>query len=58
MMLVRRSTIRLKCNRRWIEVTVFIRCRRRLKSAARKAVRRLDGRLGLFTFSMMREAAE
>lgn len=58
MMLVRRSSIRVKCNRRWIEVAVFLRRRRRLKSAARRAVRRLNGRLGLFTFSMMREAAE
>jgi hypothetical protein len=58
MMLVRRSSIRVKCNRRWIEVAVFLRRHRRVVMASRRAVRRLDGRLGLFTFSMMREAAE
>jgi hypothetical protein len=58
MMLIRRSSIRVKCNRRWIEVAVFLRRHRRIVSTRRNAVRRLDGRLGLFTFSMMREAAE
>lgn len=58
MMIVRRSTIRVKCNRRWIEVAVFLRRRRFRKATGRRAVRRLPGRLGLFTFSMMREAAE
>lgn len=58
MSLVRRATIRVKRNRRWLEVPVFVRRRPRRAASALRVARRLNGRLGLWTFRTMKEAAE